>query len=125
MAIGDYIKQAAAYLRRAAVAQKNQTDELRRQITYQEQEIGKRIAELNNDINQRQREIALVDNDAIRAERLHEVVQLNDAIKQLRHELEKHKQQLNQQIQQGQTSIDQLNLHANNFERQASSMGGM
>ncbi len=120
MSVGDYLKQAAAQLRRAAQAQKGATQGLRKEISQHEHDINKRIAELKSEVSFHQRELNFLDNTAIKAERLIEINRRNDEIKELQKALDQEKTRVEREIQLRESSVEELGSQAANIERQAS-----
>ena len=121
--IGDYLRMAAAQLRRAAVARKDETANLRREMSQREQDVHRMIDDLKRVIDSRQRQIGAIDNAAIKAERAAEITKLNNEIKVLQSDFDREKQRINQELQWKEGQVDDLNSQAVNFERQASTMG--
>jgi predicted RNase H-like nuclease (RuvC/YqgF family) len=123
MPIGDYLKTAAAQLRRAALVRRDETQDLRREITTREQEVSRQINDLRKVMDQLQRNMGATQNSAISAAMVSEKNALEQQIRDLQSNLEREKQRINQEIQWKESQVGTLNNQATDFERQASAGG--
>jgi signal transduction histidine kinase len=123
MPIGDYLKLAAAQLRRAALVRRDESQDLRRAITQREHEVSKNISDLRNTIGNLQRTAAGSTNAAQSALMISEINSLEQQIRDLQSNLEREKQRLNQEIKWKEGQVGTLNNQATDFERQASAGG--
>lgn len=124
MAIGDYLKVAAAQLRRAALARRDETQDLRRQLTLREQEVSKSANTIKTQKDNLQRNIMTQTDSNIRAQMSAEAAALDQQIRDLNSNLEREKQRINQEIQWKEQQVGSFNNQATDFERQAGAMNG-
>lgn len=123
MPIGDYLKQAAAQLRRAALARRDETQDLRRLITTREQETSRTVNELRNAISRLQVDVRSNPDPHIAGQMANEVAALEQQIRDTQANLEREKQRINQEIRWKEDQYGNLNQQAVDFERQASAGG--
>jgi hypothetical protein len=121
MAIGEYLKQAAGQLRRAALVRKTESDDLRRSIAAQEQEMSKQMNHIKEQIAAIEAESRRADNEVKRALKHDEVKRLQQHLKDMHAEFERQKQSLVQTTKMMDQQYADLNNQASQFERQASS----
>lgn len=120
MSVGEYLKQAAAQLRRAATASRQEADDARRNITLLEQEVSRQVSSLENNRNDARREAAENHIPVGRIADAGVAREIDQQIKKIQTDMEQQKQQLNQQIQNKLNLERDLNSRASDLERQAS-----
>lgn len=122
MAIGEYLKAAAAQLRRAAQAARTEGDDLRRKVSEAEREMTKTVDQLKQTIRQRHVDIKKLqtqNNPAFTATETTLVVSLEQEIKKIQQGFERERQQILQEIQHRENQVNELNGKASDFEQQA------
>ena len=123
MAAGEYLKLAAANLRRAALTMQQNIADLRHDLTHSEQSIRQQIDEMNRRINDHNQQMARADkSDESRAEHLRENMHLDSEIVNRKHELNRYREQIQQQIINQQREIEGLNSQASQLEQRAGSV---
>jgi hypothetical protein len=125
MPIGDYLKVAAAQLRRAAVARRDETQDLRRSITQREQDVSKTIQDLKTTMDHLRREMSSARDSDIKGQMAVERQAIEQQIRDVQSNLEREKQRINQEIHWKEQQVGSFNNQATDFERQASAMNSM
>lgn len=117
----DYLKQAADALRQAAIARKQEMDDLQRQLDNEDQENKRRLNELRTQEAQRLARAAETDSDAETATHTREARQMRDEETRIGHQFEYNKRKIDQQISNMQSNIDAWNRQAQNLDNQSRS----
>lgn len=122
MAVTEYLRAAAAQLRRAAQASKSEADDLRRELTLREQELKKTIDGLRGSIQQRGQDLLRIEDNpasnALKAVETGAIAAMEKQIHNLQHTFETERQQMLQLVQQKEIQMNDLNGQASNFENQ-------
>ncbi|CAN5627404.1 hypothetical protein BH23PAT1_BH23PAT1_1800 [soil metagenome] len=123
MATADYLKQASANIRRAALARKQEADMLRSDLARKEQEYRRRIDQLRVQKNLLESKIASANTDNNeRAHLAREDAAKVDGIHQTENELKRVKERIAQEIEKKERNERELNSMAQNVERRASGL---
>lgn len=120
MSVGDYLKQAAAQLRRAAQAQQSESTDVRRSISNREQEVSKTVNDLQKQIALKRALSGSAPDDTTRALIQTEINRQQQEIRTVQNDFEQEKQRMNDVVKAMEQQQVDLNSQANNFERQAS-----
>jgi hypothetical protein len=115
----DYLKQAANALRQAALARKQEMNDLRHQLDMQDQETKRRLNELKLQEAERLARAAETDSDAETANRTREARQMRDEESRINDQFNYTKRNIDQQLSNMQNSIDAWNRQAQNFDNQS------
>ena len=117
MSSQDYLKQAAAMIRRAALARKQEVDELRHELDAKDQQRRELVNQKEMERALRLKEAGDADNDMEKGSKTREAHILSVEKSQIEQEYTYQKKQLDEQLSNMQRSIDELN-------QMAQSLGG-
>jgi chromosome segregation ATPase len=124
MPAGEYLRVAAAQLRRAAVVLKQDADQARVQIGNKEREVASRISGLERQMQQKSSDIASTQNDPtanhLREARMREMQELTKQVEGAKHELDSHRSNMNQEAHYIEERMNQLTQKAVELENMAS-----
>lgn len=120
MPIGEYLKIAAAQLRRAANVSRDEAQELRRSLTIKEQETSRTVTSLQNQRSRLQSHISSEGDSNAALALGAQLVGYEKEIKEAQAELEKFRQSVNEEIRAKESQFGNLNQEATNFEQRAS-----
>lgn len=120
----DYLKQAAANLRRAAEAMRTDIGELQHRLTQTEQDVRRQVSELERAIRENNMWLGRSDaSDGERAQRLRKNGQLDSTIVDRRHELASMRDQITQQINDAERTMQGLYHQASQLDNQSGGPG--
>jgi hypothetical protein len=123
MAIGDYLKIAAAQLRRAAVECKQLSIEVRREMDQRSRDVVKEMDAIEDAIRVKQ---AQVNNSRMtpimRAERLREVNELKKQLQDIKRDFELEKKRMQGEVVLKEQDMNDLENQARTFETRATEM---
>jgi hypothetical protein len=122
MAVGEYLKVAAAQLRRAAQARKAEADDLRKEINHKDQEKRDNLRNLQGEERVRQVAVASQDDSGMRNLHMRELMELKGQESITEREYEKLKQDMAQQVSIAEGDANDLLQRASDLERRATQM---
>lgn len=109
MSSQDYLKEAAAMVRRAALARKQEADELRHQLDMKDRQRKDLLTQKEHERVQKLQEASLTHSDAERGSKARQAQLITAEESQIEQEYNYQKRQLDEQLQQMQRSVDDLN----------------
>jgi hypothetical protein len=115
MSSQDYLKQAAGMLRRAAMARKQEADELRHLVDQKEQERKERLNQKERERVQKLEEAASSDSDTEKGAKAREAQIIAIEKGQIDKEYNYLKRQLDEDLNNIQRSVDDINRMAQNL----------
>lgn len=119
MAAGEYLKVAAANLRRAAQARKAEADEARRTVIRTDQETQSEVSSITNQIRLLQVQLSKIEEQAQKSIVYNQIRNLQSKIDELKQQAERHKQQIAQDAGNKEGDVNGLNSQASDLERRA------
>lgn len=115
MSSQDYLKQAAAMLRRAALERKHEADELRRHLDQKGQQRHDILTQKELERVRNLEDAANSDNDAERAKYTHKAQMVSVEKGKIEKEYNLQKRQLDEELNNIQRSVDSINQMAQNI----------
>lgn len=115
----EYLKVAAANLRRAAAAQKTEADEVRNQAVRLHQEAQAKMGDRDKQIKILQLELAGLEDDAQRTIVINRIRTLQSEIEVMDREAETQRQKWEQEARAKEGMVSNLNSMAADIEHQA------
>jgi hypothetical protein len=112
MSSQDYLKQAAAMLRRAALERKHEADELRHHLDQKERERQDLLKQKEQERVRRLDEAAISNSDAEKGSKVREAQILSVEKGQIDKDYNYQKRQLDEQLNNMQRSVDDINQMA-------------
>lgn len=122
MAMREYLKSAAAQLRRAAQARKDEMDGLRRDMQNLESSIGSQINDLRRQEQLRSSQSLGVDTPDERNRQMAEITRLKNEESEMRNDVKNRKDETSQIMKQMESDVNRLNQQAADLEKQAGFM---
>ncbi len=121
MAAGEYLKMAAANIRRATIAMQEEISVLQKNIDETERSIRNQIDNMSKQINNNKMLMANPSvSDLQRADRLRENAHLDSEMENRKHEINRHRDQNQQQIAAIERELAGLNNLATDLDRRGS-----
>jgi hypothetical protein len=116
----DYLKQAADALRQAAIACKQEMNDLRHQLDIEDQETKRRLNQLKLQEAERLARAAETDSDAETASKTHEAQMMRQEESRIGDQFNSTKRQIDQQLSSMQNNINNWNQQAQSLDNQSS-----
>lgn len=118
---GEYLKQAAASIRRAAEARKSEIDQLRHDVDIEEKEVNNTIENIKKELSIKGRLVLQPDIENITKNViLKEIDKFNSDISTIQHDFNKNKEVKLAAVQSMEGDVNNLLSQASNFESTAS-----
>jgi hypothetical protein len=122
MAVGEYLKVAAAQLRRAAQARKSEADEMRKEIDYKEHEKRSNLQDMQKEERDHQAQASVQEDPNAQAYHLQKVMRLKSQESETEKEYNRTKDNIAQQISMAENDVNDLLQRAGELERMSAQM---
>ena len=119
MASRDYLKVAAANLRRAATAQKTEADEVRKDAIRISQEAQGKVSDMDKQIKLLQIEMSRLEDDAQRTIVYNQIQKLQSEMEAMNRDAEQLRQQKEREASNMEGGVNDLIGKASDIERRA------